>query len=183
MVLLCRASAIHGANAPKLFMDTENIIDIEAVRLPLWRKVLEQMRADGLEYGKSWPAEFFEKGFRSVRGSSAFAFELMGLRKELEDEDGYYMRSSENGAQFYIVEAEACEEVAQHFETKMKRYARRSLLLRVATLGNEKAKLSEETKAKMDKNAARAGTRLVLLARQDSISEAVRKHAPNLLEK
>jgi hypothetical protein len=163
-------------------MENHDTDTIAVIKLPLWRRALEQMRAAGLDYEKAWPVEFFEKEFRANKDAPSFAFEMMGLRKELEDEDGYYLRSSENGKQFYIVAASAVEDVAQGFEQKLRRFAKRAICLRSSTLTNEKAKLTEDERRRMEQNLERASVRLLLISRQQSIAKAVNETAPNLLQ-
>lgn len=153
----------------------------ELVRLPLWKQLIQDMRTDGLDYLKSWPTEFFEKALRSNRNTPQFVFEMLGLRQELEEEDGYYLRSSENGKLYSIPSAADHEEVAVTFEQKLKRYARRSIALRNSTLTNEKAILTDEERRRMQHSLERASIRLALLSRQQSVENSLRQHAPKLL--
>lgn len=153
----------------------------ELIRLPLWKQALADMRNDGLDYEKSWPVEFFEQRFRTTRDTQQFTFEMLELRQELEREDGYYFRSSENGRLYSIPPAAAHEDIARMFESKMSRYARRSVSLRYATLDNEKADLTDRDRAKLEQGAERASVRLALMSRVKSVERELRKHCPQLL--
>lgn len=155
----------------------------DTTTLPLWKNALDAMREEGLDYGKTWTADYFEKYLREDRHSQAFAFEMMALRHELEKDEGLYLKSEESGARWSIVEAAAHEDVAARFDGKVRRYAVRSINLRSATLMNPKAKLTQDERAKMEGNLERASLRLVLMSRSHSIAEVVKAHEPKLLEK
>lgn len=153
------------------------------IRLPLWQSCLDEMREQGLTYGSSWKAEFFETRLHHKRNDQQFSFEMLSMRQALEEEDGYYLQSSENGAIWEIPQAVGHEEVARHFDQKLRRYAVRSINIRSATLINPKAELSDEERKKIERNLEKASVRLILISRQKSVVNALGKHAPKLLEK
>lgn len=155
----------------------------EPARLPLWRNALEQLREDGLAYGKTWTVDFFEHHLRCPRTAKEFAFGMMALKQELEREDGYYLKSEEDGARWSIVAAADHETVASTFDTKVRRYAVRAINLRSATLMNPEANLTAEDRRKMERNLERASLRLVLMSRASSVAAVVAEHSPKLLEK
>jgi hypothetical protein len=160
----------------------ENQFDA-AVKLPLWRTCLKEMREAGFSYDSTWPTEYFEKALHCARDEVQFAFEMLSLRKEVEIEDGYYIRSEENGKRWIITSAPGHEDIAAGFDTKLRRYAVRSVNLRSATLMNPKAQLSDVERARMEKNLEKASVRLVLLSRSVSIAKDVMKHNPKLLDR
>lgn len=154
----------------------------EVLKLPLWKNCLEKMRAQGFGYGSSWPVDFFEGELRRKRDEQQFAFEMMALKQALEEEDGYYLESSESGKLWSIPAAAAHEDVAKSFEHKMRRYSVRSVAIRAATLTNASATLTDAERQKMEANLERASTRLVLLARQQSIVKKLKQQSPKLLK-
>lgn len=141
------------------------------------------MREAGLEYGQTWPKQFFEEAFRTLVGEPEFAFAMMALRSELEETDGLYLKSEESNSRFSIVAAPDHESVAAKFDTKVRRYAVRSINIRSATLLNPKAELTEEDRKKMEHNLEKASLRLVLMSRAASVQKIVQEHAPKLLQK
>lgn len=155
---------------------------VQVVVLPLWRATLEDMRKTGLTFGKVWALPYFETWFRCGPGSKSFAFELMALRVELEEKDGYYLRSFNDGKEFRIVLAEEVEDVAHGFENRMMRLAGRSIKLRKRTLNNPQAVLTKDQRKVMEGSLERASIRLVLLHRQNSITALVNNHKPALLK-
>lgn len=158
-------------------------MNTETTKLPLWRNCLENMREEGLNYGSTWTKEYFEEALRAKVGDSDFAFAMMALRQELEEQDGLYLKSEENYARFSVVAAPDHETVASKFDSKVRRYAVRSINLRSATLLNPKAELTEEERKKMEQNLERASVRLVLMSRAASVAKIVAEHAPKLLQK
>jgi len=155
----------------------------EPVKLPLWKNCLEAMREKGFTYGASWPVNFFESQLRTKADSTQFQFEMLQLKCAMEEEDGYYLRSEENGALWSIPAAADHEDVARSFESKMKRYAVRSVALRNSTLTNPDAVLSDAERTRMEAALERASIRMVLMARQKQICRLVFEKKPKLLQK
>lgn len=155
----------------------------EWIKLPIWKSCLDHLRETGLTYGMKWKSDFFEKELRCARGSDQFAFEMLALKQALEDEDGYYLRQSENGETWEIPPAAEHEDVSQLFERKMRRYAARAITLRNSTLMNQKADLTPAERGRMESNLERASVRLLLLSRQKSIERIVKQNKPKLLDK
>lgn len=153
------------------------------VKLPLWKRALEEMIRDGLNYGKSWPVEFYERHFRCNRHERAFGWEMMDLRQCLERDHGYYLRSEENGRLYTIPEAAAHEDVAKSFERRHRRFLRRSFDIRVSTLSNPLAKLEASERNEMNGNMERAAVRLILMDREKSVLDCIKQHAPQILHR
>lgn len=157
---------------------------------PLWRICLKKMReSSSFGYGGQWDTSWFESMLGCIRDTSEFAFAMLDLRQELETEDGYYLESNtvveeETGIRketWSIPDAVGHGDVATNFESKMRRYASRSVRLLEKTLHNPTAKLSDADKCKMEKKQEIAATRLVLLAREKSIADWVKKSKPKML--
>ena len=155
----------------------------ETVRLPLCKSALETMREQGMSYGSQWKVEFFEQHLRCPKDNNAFQFAMLALRDALEKEDGYYLRQTENGLIWEIPTAIGHEETAQTFDSRLRRYAVRSINLRSATLTNPQAQLSEDERRRMESNLEKAAMRLCLISRQQSILKVVNQYAPALLAK
>jgi hypothetical protein len=157
---------------------------------PLWRIALQKLRElENFGYGMQVETQWFEHAFGERRGDAGFAFAMLDLRGELESEDGYYLQAQtlqdeETGLKkevWQIPSAAAHEAVARQFEGKMRRYAHRAVALRVLTLANDKAELSDAERARMEAGSRIAATRLVLLRREQAVAALVEKHAPKLL--
>jgi hypothetical protein len=141
-------------------------------------------------YGLKVEMQWFEKALGAFKDSSAFAFSMLELRGELEHEDGYYLQlqtiqDDETGLRkevWQIPSAAEHETIAKQFEGKMRRYAHRAVSLRVLTLSNETAQLTDAERSKMETASRIAGTRLVLLKREKAITEFVSKNAPKMLK-
>lgn len=154
----------------------------EVIHLPLWKNVLEEMREEGITYGKVWKADFFETRLRCPRTDQRFDFAMMQIKQAIEIEDGYYLGSFENKAIWKIPESPNHEDVTQGFESKLRRYAIRAINLRSATLCNPAADLTTEQRRRMESNLEKASFRLLLISRQASIVKELQKNSPRLLE-
>lgn len=158
---------------------------------PLWRICLKRMReSPHFGYGAMWDTAWFEAQLSCKRDSNEFAFAMLDLRQELEDEDGYYLQANtiieeSSGIRketWSIPDAVGHGEQATHFESKMKRYASRAVRLLDKTLHNATAKLDESQRANLDKKQEIAATRLILLSREKSIADFVRANKPKMLK-
>lgn len=149
----------------------------------MWKNCLEKMRASGFTYGASWSAKFFESELRMSKDTAQFAFEMMALKEAIEKEDGFYLRSSENGLMYDIPTAFGHEDISTRLERGIRRDAVRVINLRSATLANPDATLSQSERCKMEGNLAKAATRLILISRSSAIEKIIRKSSPKLLEK
>lgn len=144
---------------------------------------MDEMREQGIGYGSKWPVEFFEGKLKEKRGTSAFAFALISIRHSIEVEEGYYIKSAENGQVFEVVDAPLHEDVAASFDHKLRRYAVRSINLRSATLLNPNAQLTDEQRKVMESNLEKASVRLVLISRQTSISKYLAEKNPDMIQR
>jgi len=158
---------------------------------PLWRAALNTIRRrPDYGYGMTIATPELENLLGCKRDTPEFAFGMIDIRQAIESDHGYYLGSQtitedESGLRkevWQIPNAAQHEDVAQSFEAKMRRFAKRSMLIRDKTLSNDKANLSEEERANMDKAFGIAQTRLVLLRREKGVASFVRKHSPKLLE-
>jgi hypothetical protein len=158
---------------------------------PLWRITLNKLRElPNFGYGMQLETNWFEQSLGCKRDSTEFSFSMLDLRGELEAEDGYYLQAQtiqddETGLRkeiWQIPAAKDHETVARQFEGKMRRYAHRAMALRVLTLSNETAQLTDAERSKIETASRIAGTRLVLLRREKTITEFVNKNAPKMLK-
>lgn len=81
----------------------------ETVRLPLWKNALETMRKQGLDYGATYTAEFFEKELRTTRDTMGFGLAISEIRRELE-QDGYYLSGRGQKGDSFVILAPAANQ-------------------------------------------------------------------------
>lgn len=140
----------------------------EPIKHPAWRHALEILRREGLTYGLTIKAERLAELLRADVNTPQFQFGMIELRRRIEMDDGYYLACTESGAAWKIIEADSHEDQARTFDTKVRRYAVRSVNLRSATLMNPDADLKPEVRASMERNLEHAATRLALISRRNS---------------
>lgn len=73
----------------------------EAIKLPLWKNVVEEMTAAGLEENKCWTLEYFTKGLMCEPNGPEFAFAIHYIRKALRRK-GWAFASRNTGQQFFL---------------------------------------------------------------------------------
>ena len=96
--------------------ETENNDEqTEAVRLPIWKHALEQMRLAGIEYGKTFTAEWLEEKLRTKRDTMGFGLAISEIRRQLEW-DGFYLSGrGHKGDQFVIMTPESNQDVMRGY--------------------------------------------------------------------
>lgn len=147
----------------------------KVVRLPLWRSCLEDMQADGLQYGKTFTVEWFEGKLRSPCKSVQFGIGLSHIRQELE-KDGFYLNGSgvsKNG--LYIVQqAQANVETMHKHNRRSRRYIMRQIRLGHGTLENTLASiLTTGERKRIEQGTHRAELQLLFMRRSESVKKAL----------
>jgi len=156
--------------------------------LPAWKHALKEMRANGLTFGKTYDAAFFENIFGAKRHETKFAFQMISLRKALEDVGGdeqnkYYMASEENGARWIILETEGQFSKCDKFSRLITQTAKRTVSLRSSVLDNPAAQIADADRRLQESRLERDATRLALLSRSRAIADYVSKNKPKLIGK
>lgn len=160
-------------------MNTRQAIETEAVKLPLWKNCLENLRKEGVTHGKTYTAEFFEKELRCDRNSMQFGLAISEIRRELE-KDGFYISGrGQKGNQFVILPPESNQDVMRSYGRAALDALKRGVVLgtntRLDTLSVQDRRRHEATLEKM-------AVRLMMIRRQESVCKIVSKHSPKLLE-
>jgi hypothetical protein len=155
-----------------------NEIQIETVRLPLWRACLEDMIEDGVNYGKTYAAEFFEEKLRCKRDGMEFGLAMSEIRRELETQGKYLSGRGQKGNQFVILPPESNADVMRGYVASAHDSMRRAVTLGTTT---NRELMNDEQRRKHDSICEKAATKLALMGRSRAISSAIRKTNPKLL--
>lgn len=117
-------------------------------KLPLWKHLADRMIAEGLEYGKEFPTEFFEQELRIARQNPNYKGQLGQIRRRIFNETGFCLHGyGSNGNWQRILEP------AQnlHKGQLMVRTARRRLRDTVRiTQTTDREKLTAEERQRME---------------------------------
>jgi hypothetical protein len=103
----------------------------EIVKLPLWKHCLDEMRKEGVEYRKVFPASFFERHLRTTADTMTYQLSVSEIRRALLA-DGFFLSGRGfKGNSFVILAPEQNADV-------MTSYARNALdtLKKAVTLGS-----------------------------------------------
>lgn len=145
------------------------------VKLPLWRSCLEDMRQEGLNYGKTFTVEWIEGKLRSKKDSVQFGIAVSRIRQELE-KDGYYLNGSgatKNG--LYCLQQEAANlATMKRHNRRSRRYVMRQIRLGHGTLENTLASLlTDGERKRIEQGTHRAELQLLFMRRTESVNKAL----------
>src|SRR6266496_5515699 len=131
-------------------------------RLPLWESLVQQMRTEGLAYGKEYPIEYFEAGLEHKRTDSLIGIEIHKVRRELEHEGFYLSGRGFKGNKFVLLPVANNQKVMRQFARKAVDALKRGVILGTNTplhmLEGDERRRHEATLEKM-------GNRLALMSR------------------
>lgn len=151
---------------------------LTVVRLPLWRSCLERMIDEGVEYGKTYTAEFFMEHLKAEPDSMQFGLAISEIRRELEQK-GYYL-SGRGGkqTQWVILQPQAHSDVMTHYNRLAMDALKRGVILGT----NTKLDLLEPADRKKHESILeKLAIRTALLSRSKPIYNLVKKEQPKLL--
>jgi hypothetical protein len=144
----------------------------EVVRLPLWKNCYEEMIREGVDYGKTYEAEFFETRLKEKRDTMAFGLALSQIRTALLGHGLYLSGRGQKGHQFVIVDAAANTRVMENFQHQAKIALQKGVILGTNTRLDV---LTEEERRKHEATLERLAVRTALMSRQvPTIKKALR---------
>jgi hypothetical protein len=152
----------------------------ETVRLPLWKNCIDEMRKQGIAYGQTFHAEFFETHLRTKRDSITFGLSISEIRRELE-KDGYYLSGrGGKGDQWQILPPESNSNVMECYQRAAVDALKRGVILGTATRLDT---LSEDQRRKHEAVLQRLAIRAALVSRAGRVERVLKQSAPELLTK
>lgn len=155
------------------YVGVEETMQAELVRLPLWRSCVEKMLAEGVEYGKTYPADYFEKMLRCKRDEMKFGLGISEVRRALEaNKPAFYLSGRGlKGDSFIILEPSQHVDVLWGYSHKALDALKRGVILgtntRIDTLTTEERRRHESILEKL-------AFRLVMFKRTAQIAKAVK---------
>ncbi len=147
----------------------------EIVRLPLWKRCLDEMRKDGVEYRKVFPASFFERHLRTTRDTMTFQLSVSEIRRALLSAGFFLSGRGLKGHSFIILPPEQNADV-------MASYTRNALdsMKKAVELGSntDTSALDDAQKRRHAGILERTALRLAFATKAPSLAKA----NPNLLK-
>jgi hypothetical protein len=110
-------------------METTIENNMEVVRLPLWKNCYEDMLRDGVDYGATYPAEYFEERLKTKRDSMTFGLDISKIRAALLSHGFFLSGRGQKGEQFVIVDAAANTAVMENFQHQAIKALRSGVIL------------------------------------------------------
>ena len=148
-------------------------------RLPLWRTTVEEMLTDGIEYGQTFGADFFEAKLRSSRDTAAFSFGLSRIRRLLLDSGFYLDGRGQAGQAFTIIPAGKNKEQGAAYQSIAMHNLKRGLSLCINTRVDQ---LTAEERRLHEAFTERLANKFLVASRSEQIAKIVEKTKPKLLK-
>lgn len=135
----------------------------DARRLPLWKNCYERMLREGVDYGTTYPASFFESELECSRDSMKFSLDLSSIRKALEHHGMFISGRGSRSETFVIVTADQNADQLKSYGRQVIELSRRAIVLGSNT---RRDALTEEGARRHDAEMEKAAKRAVLLGRR-----------------
>lgn len=134
----------------------------EALRLPLWKNVLEEM-IETATHGQNFDASYFEERLKCVRDSMEFGIAVSHIRKGLEYLGMYLSGRGLRGDQFMILLPKDNIQIAKLNQIRAMRTLSRTVRLLTATPVET---LTESERRSLEKELSKASFRLALMRKR-----------------
>lgn len=158
---------------------TKQIQGQNAVRLPLWRSTLEDLLREGINYGQTITAEWFEERLRTKRDSMQFGLGISEIRRELE-KSGYYLSGrGQKGNQFVILPPASNADVMRAYSSAATDALKRGVILGTNTRLDT---LDTDARRKHEAILERMAIKAALIGRASAVQRVVAKFRPELLK-
>ena len=140
---------------------TEN--NMEVLRLPLWKNCYEEMLRDGVDYGRTYTAEYFEEMLKTKRDSMTYGLDVSKIRAALLSHGFFLSGRGQKGEQFVIVDASANTAVMENFQAQAIKALRSGVILGTNTRVDV---LTDEERRKHESMLERLAIRSALISRK-----------------
>lgn len=146
----------------------------QLVRLPLWRNCVDAMLSDGIEYGKTYTAEYFEGQLRCARDEMKFGLAISEIRRQLESKGFYLSGRGLNGNSFIILQPNDNVDVMRSYSSAALDALKRGVILGTNTRLDA---LSDEEKRRHESVLQKIAMRLVMMKKPMQIAGALKGKA------
>jgi hypothetical protein len=137
--------------------------NIEVLRLPLWKNCYEEMLRNGVDYGVTYSAEFFEQRLKAKRDSMTFGLDVSKIRAALLSHGFFLSGRGQKGEQFVILDASANTSVMENFQTQAIKALRSGVILGTNTRVDV---LTAEERRKHESMLEKLAVRSALISRK-----------------
>lgn len=150
------------------------------VKLPLWRSALDELSRDGVNYGQTISAAWFEKHLRCERDSMQFGLAISEIRRELEKQGFYLSGRGQKRNQFVILPPASNSKVMENYGAMAVDALKRGVILGTNTRLDS---LNPSERQRHQGVLERMALKAVLLHRSQSIAKVLKESHPNLLKR
>ena len=152
---------------------------VNVLRLPLWRNTVEEMLKDGVEYGQTYKAEYFEEKLKCQRDTMQFGIAIHNIRRELEGHGFYLSGRGQKGNQLVILPPASNVDVLCGYSRAATDALKRGVILGTHTRLDS---LTAGERTRHEKVLEILATKSALIGRAKSVSNYIKANAPKLLQ-
>lgn len=153
-------------------------IEPEVIRLPLWKSCLDDMLTEGVNYGSTYSAAFFEDKLKCLRDSMQFGLDISEIRRELEKQGMYISGRGQKGNQFVILPASSNARQMECYQSQAIDALKRGVILGTNTRLDL---LSDIERRKHERVLERMAVRSALIKHTAKVVRVLHKHQPDAL--
>lgn len=147
-------------------------------RLPLWKSCVDSMLAEGIQFGKTYSAEYFEERLKCKRHEMKFGLAVSQVRRRLES-DGFYLSGRGlKGDSFIILEPNRNQDVMSSYASEALDALKRGVILGTNTRVDL---LSDEERRRHESLLEKLAARLVFCRKTKTVLGVIEKHQKELL--
>lgn len=147
-------------------------------RLPLWKSCVESMLAEGVQFGKTYSAEYFEEKLKCGRFEMKFGLAVSQIRRRLES-DGFYLSGRGlKGDSFIILKPNRNQDVMSSYASEALDALKRGVILGTNTRVDL---LTDEERRRHESLLEKLAARMIFCKKTKTVLGVIEKHHKQLL--
>lgn len=150
----------------------------DLLRLPLWKTCVESMLAEGVAFGKTYTAEYFEERLKCKRDEMKFGLMVSQIRRALESSGFYLSGRGLKGDSFIILEPNRNQEVMGSYAAAALDALKRGVILGTNTRVDL---LTEEERRRHESMLEKLAARMMFCKKTKTILKVLEKDGDSLL--
>lgn len=150
----------------------------DLLRLPLWKTCVEAMLAEGVVFGKTYTAEYFEERLKCKRDEMKFGLAVSQVRRALESSGFYLSGRGLKGDSFIILEPNRNQEIMGSYASAALDALKRGVILGTNTRVDM---LTEEERRRHESMLEKLASRMMFCKKTKTILKVLKKEDGQLL--
>lgn len=150
----------------------------DLIRLPLWKSCVESMLAEGVAFGKTYSAEYFEQHLKCARGEMKFGLMISQIRRRLESSGFYLSGRGLKGDSFIILEPNKNRDVMSSYASAALDALKRGVILGTNTRVDL---LTAEERRRHESMLEKLAARMIFCKKTKAVLKIIESSHPEML--